>query len=70
MNTKVGDWIVIPRIAKPVAINALCYYTRFSMALLCAGVGLVGNAPRLAYAVTDLPCACLTPRRTRTQSLI
>src|SRR6266853_1016182 len=32
MDAKVGDWVVTPRIGKPVEINALWHYALFSMA--------------------------------------
>ncbi len=32
MDAKVGDWVVTPRIGKPVEVNALWHYALISMA--------------------------------------
>jgi len=42
MDAKVGDWVVTPRIGKPVEINALWYNALLTMAKLA---GLSGNSP-------------------------
>ncbi|HWB51288.1 MAG TPA: amylo-alpha-1,6-glucosidase [Stellaceae bacterium] len=39
MDAKVGDWVVTPRIGKPVEINALWYNALVAMAALAARVG-------------------------------
>ena len=39
MDAKVGDWVVTPRIGKPVEINALWYNALAAMAELAAAIG-------------------------------
>jgi len=39
MDAKVGDWVVTPRIGKPVEVNALCYNALETMAALAPMVG-------------------------------
>ena len=47
MDAKVGDWVVTPRIGKPVEINALWYNVLRSVAEFCAARGDATNAARL-----------------------
>src|SRR5829696_8948556 len=47
MDAKVGDWVVTPRIGKPVEINALWYNVLRNVAEFSAGRGDVTNAARL-----------------------
>lgn len=42
MDAKVGNWVVTPRIGKPVEINALWYMALRSMAQLAEGLGKSG----------------------------
>src|ERR1700721_971156 len=42
MDAKVGDWVVTPRIGKPVEINALWYNALAAMALLAERTGRSG----------------------------
>jgi len=44
MDAKVGDWVVTPRIGKPVEINALWYNAVRSMAAFSAHLGKEGSA--------------------------
>jgi 4-alpha-glucanotransferase len=46
MDAKVGDWVVTPRIGKPVEINALWYNATCAMAELAAAVGRDGGVYR------------------------
>jgi predicted glycogen debranching enzyme len=43
MDAKVGDWVVTPRIGKPVEINALWYNALRAMAGFVQGLGLNGS---------------------------
>ena len=47
MDAKVGDWVVTPRIGKPVEINALWYNVLRTVAEFCAARGDAANAARL-----------------------
>ncbi|MGH9788459.1 MAG: amylo-alpha-1,6-glucosidase, partial [Candidatus Acidiferrales bacterium] len=44
MDAKVGDWVVTPRIGKPVEINALWFNALLTMARFAQVVGKVGGA--------------------------
>jgi 4-alpha-glucanotransferase len=48
MDAKVGDWVVTPRIGKPVEINALWYNALVAMAALAVRIGEDGAAYRTA----------------------
>jgi predicted glycogen debranching enzyme len=48
MDAKVGDWVVTPRIGKPVEINALWYNALVAMAALAERLGRDGAAYRSA----------------------
>jgi 4-alpha-glucanotransferase len=48
MDAKVGDWVVTPRIGKPVEINALWYNALVAMVGLAKGVGQDGAAYQAA----------------------
>ncbi len=52
MDAKVGDWVVTPRIGKPVEVNALWLNALASMARLAASIGRPGDRydPMLARA--------------------
>src|SRR5262249_55755144 len=39
MDAKIGDWVITPRIGKPVEINALWHFALASMALWARAVG-------------------------------
>jgi predicted glycogen debranching enzyme len=43
MDAKVGDWVVTPRIGKPVEINALWYNALRTMSLFAQRLGLAGS---------------------------
>ena len=43
MDAKVGDWVVTPRMGKPVEINALWYNALVAMAALAARIGEPGG---------------------------
>jgi predicted glycogen debranching enzyme len=43
MDAKVGDWVVTPRIGKPVEINALWFNALTAMAGMAEGLGLSGS---------------------------
>jgi len=43
MDAKVGDWVVTPRIGKPVEINALWYNALETMAALASSAGSSGE---------------------------
>ncbi len=49
MDAKVGDWVVTPRIGKPVEINALWYNTLCSMADLARRLGKPAGRAADAY---------------------
>jgi 4-alpha-glucanotransferase len=44
MDAKVGDWVVTPRIGKPVEINALWYNALVALAALAERIGISGAA--------------------------
>lgn len=44
MDAKVGDWVVTPRIGKPVEINALWYNAHLIMQAFAKRLGMTGNA--------------------------
>ena len=44
MDARVGDWVVTPRIGKPVEINALWYNALCAMAGFCAGARATARA--------------------------
>jgi len=48
MDAKVGDWVVTPRVGKPVEVNALWFNALVAMAELAGRVGLPGAAYRTA----------------------
>jgi 4-alpha-glucanotransferase len=48
MDAKVGDWVVTPRVGKPVEINALWYNALHAMATLADRIGRDGAAYRAA----------------------
>jgi predicted glycogen debranching enzyme len=48
MDARVGDWVVTPRMGKPVEINALWYNALVAMASLAARIGESGSAYRIA----------------------
>jgi 4-alpha-glucanotransferase len=48
MDARVGDWVVTPRIGKPVEINALWYNALVALAELAPRVHRVGDAYRAA----------------------
>ncbi len=50
MDARVGDWVVTPRIGKPVEINALWYNALSAMAALAERLGLAVEAYRAAAA--------------------
>ncbi len=50
MDAKVGDWVVTPRIGKPVEVNALWYNSLRTMARLA---GVVGQDPSTYASVAD-----------------
>jgi 4-alpha-glucanotransferase len=52
MDAKVGDWVVTPRIGKPVEINALWYNALLSMAELAETLGRSGTGYRALAAQT------------------
>ena len=47
MDAKVGDWVVTPRIGKPIEINALWYNALLTMARFADLLGVSGNDYRL-----------------------
>jgi predicted glycogen debranching enzyme len=47
MDAKVGDWVVTPRVGKPVEINALWYNVLRTIAEFCGARGDAANASRL-----------------------
>jgi predicted glycogen debranching enzyme len=50
MDAKVGDWVVTPRVGKPVEINALCHNALVAMAELAGRIGQDGGPYRTAAA--------------------
>ena len=46
MDAKVGDWVVTPRIGKPVEINALWYNALCIMAAFAQAIGGAGHVQR------------------------
>jgi len=48
MDARVGDWVVTPRIGKPVEINALWYNALLALAALAERIGLSADAYRAA----------------------
>ena len=48
MDARVGDWVVTPRIGKPVEINALWYNALVAMAALAERIGESGAGYRAA----------------------
>ena len=50
MDARVGDWVVTPRIGKPVEINALWYNALAAMAEMAQRVGLPRDTYRAAAA--------------------
>ena len=48
MDARVGDWVVTPRIGKPVEINALWYNALVALAALAERIGESGTSYRLA----------------------
>ena len=48
MDARVGDWVVTPRIGKPVEINALWYNALCAMADLAERIGIAGDPYRAA----------------------
>ena len=48
MDARVGDWVVTPRMGKPVEINALWYNALVAMAALAERIGEAGAAYRAA----------------------
>ena len=48
MDARVGDWVVTPRMGKPVEINALWYNALVALAALAERIGDSGTAYRLA----------------------
>jgi predicted glycogen debranching enzyme len=48
MDAKVGDWVVTPRIGKPVEVNALWFNALVAMAELAERIGLPGGDYRTA----------------------
>ena len=48
MDARVGDWVVTPRMGKPVEINALWYNALVALAALAERIGESGTAHRLA----------------------
>jgi 4-alpha-glucanotransferase len=48
MDARVGDWVVTPRMGKPVEINALWYNALIALAALAERIGESGTAHRLA----------------------
>lgn len=48
MDARVGDWVVTPRIGKPVEINALWYNALVALAVLAERIGESGTPYRLA----------------------
>ena len=52
MDARVGDWVVTPRIGKPVEINALWYNALVALAALAERIGESGTTYRLAAEKT------------------
>ena len=50
MDARVGDWVMTPRIGKPVEINALWYNALVALAALAERIGLPGAGYREAAA--------------------
>ncbi len=50
MDARVGDWVVTPRIGKPVEINALWYNALAAMAAMARRIGMPGERYRGAAA--------------------
>jgi 4-alpha-glucanotransferase len=50
MDAKIGDWVVTPRIGKPVEINALWFNALAAMAAMAERIGERGDAYRAAAA--------------------
>ncbi len=50
MDAKVGDWVVTPRIGKPVEINALWYNALAAMAAMAGRIGAPNERYRAAAA--------------------
>jgi predicted glycogen debranching enzyme len=48
MDARVGDWVVTPRIGKPVEINALWYNALLALAGMAERIGIPGDANRAA----------------------
>ena len=48
MDARVGDWVVTPRIGKPVEINALWYNALVAMAAMAEQIGESGDAYKAA----------------------
>jgi 4-alpha-glucanotransferase len=48
MDARVGDWVVTPRMGKPIEINALWYNALMAMAVLAARIGMDGAGYRAA----------------------
>jgi len=54
MDAKVGDWVVTPRIGKPVEINALWCFAHGAMARWCELLGDVTEAARYEMLATRI----------------